>query len=403
MFKKIQNYRSDPIESLFDRLAADDNPAKIDLGIGVYRDDSGKVPVMQSVRRAEKQLFERDQSKSYLSPLGNTDYCKDIEKLILGAEHPILGDGRIVSAQTPGAGSALRAGAELVNSLNPESALWASQPIWGHQLEFFDKVGMKINSYRYYDQQNSTLDFDGMLQDLQAMRPNDLLLVHGCCHNPTGQDLNLQQWQQLADIVIKTGVLPFIDVAYQGFGEGIEEDVEGVRLFAEQVPQMLLTVSSSKSFGIYRERAGILSVIVSADDGTDIKSVRLKLRDTVRQLYFMAPDHGAALVHEILSTPELEQLWRKELDEIRHYIKAMRSSLRKALEAANPGFDAAFIEAQHGMFSCLPITEAEQKHIEEEHHIYMLPNARMNVAAMNDKQSAVLAEVLASVMAARQN
>lgn len=402
MFKQIQNYQSDPIESLFDRLAADDNPAKIDLGIGVYRDDSGKVPVMQAVRLAEKQLFEREQSKSYLSPLGNTAYCADIEKLTLGADHPILRDGRIVSAQTPGAGSALRAGAELVNNLNPDSALWASQPIWGHQLEFFDKVGMKINSYRYYDQQNSELDFDGMLEDLEGMRPNDLLLVHGCCHNPTGQDLNLQQWQKLADVVIKTGALPFIDVAYQGFGEGIEEDVEGLRLFAAQVPQMLLTVSSSKSFGIYRERAGILSVIVSADDGTDIKSVRLKLRDTVRQLYFMAPDHGAAVVHEILSTPELQQLWRKELDEIRNYIKTMRSSLRKALEAANPDFDAGFIESQHGMFSCLPITETEQKLMEQKYHIYMLPNARMNVAAMNDKQSAVLAEVFASIRAARQ-
>jgi aspartate aminotransferase len=402
LFNKIQNYKSDPIESLFDRLAADSDPAKIDLGIGVYRDDSGKVPVMQAVLRAEQQLIERGLPKSYLSPLGNAAYCEDIEKLALGADHPILIEKRIVSAQTPGAGSALRAGAELVNSLSPESALWASQPIWGHQLEFFDKVGMDIHSYRYYDQQNSVLDFDGMLEDLQGMRPDDLLLVHGCCHNPTGQDLNLQQWQQLADVVIQTGALPFLDVAYQGFGEGIEEDVAGIRLFAERVPQLLLTVSSSKSFGIYRERAGLLSVIVSADDGTDIQSVRLKLRDTVRQLYFMAPDHGAAVVHEILSTPELEKLWRKELDEIRLHINKMRKMLRQAIELANSDFDAEFIERQHGMFSCLPITEDEQKHIEQKYHIYMLPNARMNVAAMKDEQAAVLAEVFAKVRAARQ-
>ena len=403
MFKQIQNYKSDPIESLFDRLATDNNPAKIDLGIGVYRDDTGRVPVMQSVRRAEQQLFEKDLSKSYLSPLGNAAYCEDIEKLTLGLNHPILREGRIVSAQTPGAGSALRAGAELVYSLSPDSELWASQPVWGHQLEFFDKVGIKINRYRYYDQQNSVLDFNGMLEDLKGMRSGDIFLVHGCCHNPTGQDLNLQQWKALADMVNQTGALPFVDVAYQGFGEGIEEDVAGVRLFAESVPEMLLTVSSSKSFGIYRERAGILSVIVSLDDGTDLSSVRLKLRDTVRQLYFMAPDHGAAVVHEIMSTPELEQLWRQELDEVRIHITEMRRLLRLAIEKANPDFDAEFIERQHGMFSCLPITEEEQQLMEQKYHIYMLPNARMNVAAMNSKQSAILAKVFAEIRAARAN
>lgn len=401
MFNKIQNYKSDPIESLFDRLADDNDPNKIDLGIGVFRDETGQVPVMQAVHLAEQELLNRADSKSYISPLGNTAYCKDIEKLALGSEHPVLRDGRIISVQTPGAGSALRAGAEFVNQLNPESMLWASQPVWGHQLEFFEKVGMKIDRYRYYDQQNSLLDFDGMLEDLRGMQRNDLLLIHACCHNPTGEDLSLQQWQELADLVIHTGALPFVDVAYQGFGEGIEEDVAGLRLFAQRVPQMLLTVSSSKSFGIYRERAGLLSVIVSADDSTDIRSVRLKLRDTARQLYFMPPDHGAAVVHEIMSNPELEQLWRQELNQIRQHIIDMRSLLRQAIEAANPDFDASFIERQHGMFSCLPITANEQEFLENKYHIYMLPDARMNVAAMNSNQLSKLSEVFAEVRAAR--
>lgn len=401
MFNKIQNYKSDPIESLFDRLADDNDPNKIDLGIGVFRDETGQVPVMQAVHLAEQELLNRADSKSYISPLGNTAYCKDIEKLALGSEHPVLRDGRIISVQTPGAGSALRAGAEFVNQLNPESMLWASQPVWGHQLEFFEKVGMKIHRYRYYDQQNSLLDFDGMLEDLRGMQRNDLLLIHACCHNPTGEDLSLQQWQELADLVIHTGALPFVDVAYQGFGEGIEEDVAGLRLFAQRVPQMLLTVSSSKSFGIYRERAGLLSVIVSADDSTDIRSVRLKLRDTARQLYFMPPDHGAAVVHEIMSNPELEQLWRQELNQIRQHIIDMRSLLRQAIEAANPDFDASFIERQHGMFSCLPITANEQEFLENKYHIYMLPDARMNVAAMNSNQLSKLSEVFAEVRAAR--
>lgn len=401
MFNKIQNYKSDPIESLFDRLADDNDPNKIDLGIGVFRDETGQVPVMQAVHLAEQQLLNSAESKSYISPLGNTAYCRDIEKLALGSEHPVLREGRIISAQTPGAGSALRAGAEFVKQLNSESVLWASQPVWGHQLEFFDKVGMGVRRYRYYDQQKSVLDFEGMLEDLQDMQRNDLLLIHACCHNPTGEDLDLKQWQELADLVIQTEALPFVDVAYQGFGEGIEEDVAGLRLFAQQVPQMLLTVSSSKSFGIYRERAGLLSVIVSADDGTDIHGVRLKLRDTARQLYFMPPDHGAAIVHEIMSSTELEQLWRQQLNEIRQHIIDMRSLLRQAIESSNPDFDASFIERQHGMFSCLPITAEEQEFLENKYHIYMLPDARMNVAAMNSKQLSKLSEVFAEVRAAR--
>jgi len=400
MFKDFRDYANDPIEALFVRLAEDPSPDKIDLGIGVFRDDAGKVPVMQAVRKAEQQLVARDLPKSYMSPLGNPDYCRDLEKLALGADHPVLAEGRIISAQTPGAGSALRAAAELAHSLSPESVVWVSEPVWTHQLEFFEKAGMQIRSYRYYDQINAALDFAGMQEDLRAMKPDDLLLLHGCCHNPTGQDLDLAQWQVVADLVNETGAVPFIDVAYQGFGEGIDEDVAGLRLMAASASQMLLTVSSSKSFGIYRERAGLLSIIVSSD-AQSIESVRRKLRDTVRQLYFMAPDHGAAIVHEILSTPELESLWRAELNKIREHVVNMRKALRTTIEDTNPGFDAAFIENQHGMFSCLPVSEAEQLLIEQQFHIYMLPNARVNVAAMNAEQSAILDEAFAFVRAER--
>ena len=295
---------------------------------------------------------------------------------------------------------ALRAAAELVHSLNPGAVVWVSEPVWDHQLEFFEKAGMRLRTYRYYDQLDSVLQFEQMAEDLRAMRRNDLLLLHGCCHNPTGQDLDLRQWQVVADIVNDTGAVPFVDVAYQGFGEGIEEDVAGLRLIAANVPQMLLTVSSSKSFGIYRERAGLLSII-TPPGARDVDSVRRKLRDTVRQLYFMAPDHGAALVHQILSTPELEQLWREELQQIRTHVVGMRAAFRKTVEAENPGFDASFLTRQHGMFSCLPIDADEQRRLEEEFHIYMLPHARVNVAAMNAAQSGVLARAFALVRAER--
>ena len=400
MFRDFSNYHNDPIEAMFVRLAEDNHPDKIDLGIGVFRDESGKVPVMRAVREAEKRLFARDLPKSYLSPLGNRDYCRDIERLILGDDHPALAEHRIASAQTPGAGSALRAAAELVVDLVPDAAVWVSEPIWTHQVEFFRKAGMEIRHYRYYDQPNGVLDVGGMLEDLRGMRANDLLLLHGCCHNPTGQDLTMDAWQSVCDVVCETGAVPFVDVAYQGFGAGIEADVAGVRYMADNVPQMLLTVSSSKSFGIYRERAGLLSVIV--DDGAeDIGSVLRKLRDTARELYFMAPNHGAAIVHEILSTPELEQMWRDELDEVRRHVVAQRKALRKTIEATVPGFDASFIERQHGMFSCLPVSEEEQLEIERRFHIYMLPNARVNVAAMIGDQAKVLARAFATVLQQR--
>lgn len=400
MFSELKDHENDPIEAMFIRLAADQHPNKIDLGIGVFRDESGKVPVMRAVREAEQRLFARGLPKSYLSPLGNMDYCHRVERLLLGDRHPVLTDSRIVSAQTPGAGSALRVAGELVHGLCPDSTVWFSEPVWAHQTEFFTNAGLSSRYYRYYDQSHGKLDFDAMLEDLQDMKRDDLLLLHGCCHNPTGEDLTLEQWQQVAELVNKTGALPLVDVAYQGFGEGIDKDVEGLRLFARHVPQMLLAVSSSKSFGIYRERAGLLSIILAAD-AQDPGSVRARLRDTVRQLYFMAPNHGAAIVNEILSTPDLETLWRSELDEIRGHIVQMRKALRATLEAVVPGFDASFIERQHGMFSCLPISEAEQLQIEQQFHIYMLPNARVNVAAMNSGQSATLAEAVAAVLAAR--
>jgi aspartate aminotransferase len=401
MFRELEDYENDPIEGMFVRLAGDTDPGKIDLGIGVYRDEKGRVPVMESVRRAEQQLFARALPKSYMSPLGNQDYCRDIERLVLGATHDVIEDARIVSAQTPGAGSALRAGAELAHSLAPDAVVWASKPVWDHQLEFFEKAGIRVRGYRYYEPQSATLDIDGMLEDLRAMKPNDLLLLHGCCHNPTGQDLALDQWRSVCELVNSSGAVPFVDIAYQGFGEGIDEDVAGLKLMASSVPQMLLTVSSSKSFGIYRERAGLLSIIVEPG-ATNADSVRRKLRDTVRQLYFMAPDHGAAVVHEILSTPELEQLWRSELDHVRERVVEMRKSLRKTIEAENPGFDATFIEKQHGMFSCLPVTAEEQRRMEEDFHIYMLPNARVNVAAMLGDQAQTVAAAFARVRADRQ-
>ena len=390
MFRDLPLYEDDPIESMFVRLGADRSPERMDLGIGVFRDDSGEVPVFRAVLEAESRVVAREESKAYKGPLGNLDYCRVVEQLILGPEHPVLSTGSVVSTQSPGAGSALRVGAELVRSVSRESRVWVSDPVWPHQLEFFEQPGMKVMTYRYYDQFRSVLQFDEMLEDLKGMRRDDLLLLHGCCHNPTGQDLDLDQWQALTELVLEKGAIPFIDVAYQGFGLGIEEDVAGVRLMASQVPQMMLAVSSSKTFGIYRDRAGMLSVIVppAASVATN---VRRRIRDLARQLYFMPPDHGAAIVLEILSSPDLESLWRSELDGVRHEIVRKRAMIRKMMEAEIEGFDASYFEMQLGMFSCLPIGTDEQRLMEDLFHIYMLPNARVNVAAMKLSDARTLA------------
>ena len=390
MFRDLSPYEDDPIESMFVRLGADRSPERMDLGIGVFRDDSGEVPVFRAVREAESRVVAREESKAYKGPLGNLDYCRVVEQLILGPEHPVLSTGSVVSTQSPGAGSALRVGAELVRSVSRESRVWVSDPVWPHQLEFFEQPGMKVMTYRYYDQFRSVLQFDEMLEDLKGMRRDDLLLLHGCCHNPTGQDLDLDQWQALTELVLEKGAIPFIDVAYQGFGLGIEEDVAGVRLMASQMPQMMLAVSSSKTFGIYRDRAGMLSVIVppAANVATN---VRRRIRDLARQLYFMPPDHGAAIVLEILSSPDLESLWRSELDGVRHEIVRKRAMIRKMMEAEIEGFDASYFEMQLGMFSCLPIGTDEQRLMEDLFHIYMLPNARVNVAAMKLSDARTLA------------
>ena len=397
MFRDLSPYEDDDIEAMFVRLAADRSPARMDLGIGVYRDESGEVPVFGAVREAESRIVRRKESKSYIGPLGNLDYCRAVERLILGLEHPVLEQGVVVSAQTPGAGSALRVGAELARTLSRESRVWVSEPVWPHQLEFFEQAGMKVTTYRYYDRFGSAMQFDGMLEDLNGMRRDDLLLLHGCCHNPTGQDLDPDQWRAVAELASEKGAVPFVDVAYQGFGRGIEEDVAGVRLMAAQVPQMLLAVSSSKTFGIYRERAGMLSVVMSqgtgdaATKGDAATNLRRRLRDMARQLYFMPPNHGAAIVLEILSSPELEAVWRSELDAMRLAIVGKREMLRNMLEAEIEGFDASFIKGQLGMFSCLPINADEQRLMEDLFHIYMLPDARVNVAAMKSSDARTLA------------
>ncbi len=397
MFENLPAPFDDPIESLFQRIHDDTRVDTLDLGIGVYRDETGKVPLFAAVKEAEQRMLAASPHKGYLSPLGNMDYCRLMSGLVLGSEHVRLQGAGAVMAQTPGAGGALRIAAELIKQLRPGSRVWFSDPVWLHQMDFFRSAGLEIRRYRYYRVETGELQVDAMLGDLAEMRRDDILVLHGSCHNPTGEDPPLWLWEQLSALLFRIGAIPLVDLAYQGFGGGIEADVEGLRLMAARVPQMFLVVSSSKSFGIYRDRAGLLALL--HDNPRQAGTLKVLLRDLIRSSYFMPPDHGAQLIATILGTSELCKLWRDELDGVRRRIYSLRTLLRKEIELAVPGFDGAFLERQKGMFSCLPVSPVQQQRLESEFGLFMLPHARLNFAALAQKQAARVAQAFAAVRA----
>jgi len=399
MFENLPRPVDDPIEALFQRIHDDPRPDKLDLGIGVYRDEQGRVPLFAAVKAAEQRMLDAGMHKGYVGPLGNMAYCRQVSSLVLGQGHARLQGAGPVMAQTPGAGGALRVAAELIKQLRPGSRIWFSDPVWLHQLDFFRSAGLEIRQYRYYRIETGELQVEAMLEDLAAMRADDVLVLHGSCHNPTGEDLPLWLWERVAGLILQTGAIPLVDLAYQGFGDGIEADVEGLRRLAAAVPQMILAVSSSKSFGIYRDRAGLLALLHDQPGQADV--LRVLLRDRIRSNYFMPPDHGAQLIATILGDAGLNEMWRTEIDAVRMRIHALRRLLRVELEQAVPGFDAAFIERQKGMFSCLPLVQAEQQRLESEFGLFMLPHARLNFAALALSQAQRVARAFAATRDSR--
>lgn len=396
MFEQVTAPLEDATEAMFLRLAHDERPHKLDLGIGIYRSEDGAIPLMECVRQAERRLTTGSVHKGYLNPLGNAAYCEQVLPLALGEHHELLRSGTIVSAQTPGAGGALRVAAEMVMEIHPGSTAWFTDPVWPHQMDFFRGAGMPIKQFRYYDIESATRLDDQAIEDLKQMKPGDLLVLHGSCHNPTGEDPDLNLWQRLTQVVLETGAIPLIDLAYQGFGDGVEEDVAGLRLMAAQVPEMILAVSSSKSFGIYRDRAGLLAFCRQGKNPA-ATFLQHRLRDCIRRNYFMPPDHGAALIIDILSEPKLRAIWMQEINAIRERIVGLRQMFRQSMETRIPGFDGAFFERQKGMFSCLPIDAAQQQRLEDDYAIYMLPMARLNFAALAQSQADRVADAIAEI------
>ncbi len=400
MFERLDRVPDDPILGLMAAFRADLDPRKVDLGVGVYRNDRGETPVLEAVRQAERAVLQRQTSKTYVAPSGNAGFNQAIERLVLGGSHPALAAGRVRTIQSPGGCGALRLGAELIRLARPGATIHVSTPTWANHVPLLGGSGLQLARYPYYDAATGGVSFAAMLGALEQLPAASVVLLHGSCHNPSGADLSEGQWRELCAVLSRRELVPYVDLAYQGLGQGLEEDAYGVRLLASELPELLVAVSCSKNFGLYRERTGALTVIgpspAAADAGLS-QLVRI-----ARTLYSMPPDHGAAIVAELLGTPELEGAWQGELSAMRGRITGLRAQLVAQLRQACPERDFSFIERQRGMFSFLGVSSEQVRALRERHHVYLTEDSRMNIAGLRDENLAYFAAAVAQVVRGSQ-
>jgi aspartate aminotransferase len=396
MFENLKPVAIDPILGLMVAFKADNRAEKIDLGVGVYQDDRGRTPVMTSVKEAESRLMELETTKSYQGMAGDPDYNQRMMELLLGKDHSILSTGRVKSIQAPGGSGALRVGAEVIRRARPESKLWVGMPTWPNHIPLLGSAGFDIKQYPYYDVDARQVDTDKMMEALRQVPVGDLVLLHGCCHNPTGADLTNEQWDSIADLALERGFIPFIDTAYQGLGNGLDEDAYGMRMMAERLPEVIIASSCSKNFGLYRERTGSITFIAETSEQADI--VVSQAMSTARSIYSMPPAHGALLVSMVLGDPQLRSQWEAELEEVRLRIKSMRNLLCDSLENNAAGMDFSHIKRQNGMFSFLGITTPQLERLRTEFGIYIVSSTRINLAGVNSNNIEYLTQSLLTVL-----
>ena len=389
MLSNLQKQPEDKILGLMKKYREDPRPQKIDLGVGVYKDAEGKTPIFRAIKAAEKKLWEAEDTKSYVGLIGDPAYRDALAKLILG---DAVGPESIAGAATPGGTGAVRNCFELARMANPDVRVWVSDPTWPNHLSILKFMGLPTLSYRYFDSETRAVDFDGMIADLSEAKAGDLVLLHGCCHNPTGANLNLTQWQQVIDVLLKTGATPMVDIAYQGFGDGLDEDAAGIRLVARSVPELLVAASCSKNFGIYRERAGLAMAISQDAARRDIHEGALAHLN--RQNFSFPPDHGTRLVTMVLTDDELRADWMAELEDIRLGMLSLREQLASELQKASGSDRFGFIADHRGMFSRLGTTPDLVERLREEHAIYMVGDSRMNIAGLNKHTVPILAKAI---------
>ena len=399
MLERLERLQPDPILGLMAAFRADNDLHKVDLGVGVYRDDHGETPVLKAVRQAEQAVLGRQNTKSYVAAAGNPGFNQAMEQLVFGAAHPVLKGGRVRTIQAPGGCGALRLGAELIRIASPESVVHVSTPTWANHIPLMSGCGLKLERYPYFDSATGGVNFEAMRAALERLPARSVVLLHASCHNPTGADLSESQWRELLGLVKSRNLLPFIDMAYQGLGNGVAEDAFGIRLFCSELPEVTVAVSCSKNFGLYRERTGCLHVVTESTTTAD--AVLTQLVRIARSIYSMPPDHGAAIVHEILDNNTLRELWVDEVGTMRKRIQGLRRDVVQQLRKLCPQRDFSFIEAQHGMFSYLGITVEQVRELQSRHHVYMTDDSRINVAGLRRENLEYFARALAKVLTAR--
>ena len=397
IFAHIPPYPGDPILSLMEAFQQDPRSAKVSLSIGLYFDEQGRLPVLESVRQAAGVLAQQVGPCGYLPMEGMAPYRQLVQNLVFGANHEAVRSQRIATIQSLGGSGALKVGADFIKRYFPDAEVWLSDPTWENHLAIFEGAGLRTHSYPYYDPATGGLRFDAMLDALRAIPSGSVVLLHASCHNPTGVDLSRAQWQQLIPVIVERGLIPFVDMAYQGFGDGLDEDAWSVRALADAGAQAFVANSFSKNFSLYGERVGGLSVV--CNDAATAASVLGQLKATVRRNYSSPPTHGARLVHQVLQSPELSTQWANELTEMRGRIKDMRARLHAALHESfgeRRNFD--FLLTQRGMFSYTGITEPQVNRLRDEHGVYLIRSGRMCMSGLSQANVQYVADAITTVL-----
>ncbi len=393
MLETLKAQPQDKILQLIQMFKEDSRDTKIDLGVGVYKDATGLTPVMRAVKAAEKKLWEVETTKTYTALAGEAAYNAAMRQMILDSSVSV---SRLASVATPGGTGAIRQALELIKLASPQATVWLSNPTWPNHPSIIRYLGMKMAEYRYFDAATGAVDFAGVLEDLERVAEGDVVLLHGCCHNPTGANFTAAQWDQVIAVLQARKAVPFVDLAYQGFGDGLEEDAAATRKIAAAFPEVLIAASCSKNFGIYRERTGILIAI--APDAAMQPVTQGNLAFLNRQNYSFPPDHGARLVTMILEDAALTAEWKAELEEVRLNMLGLRQALADALRAETNSDRFEFVATHRGMFSRLGLTEAQVDVLRKDHGIYMVGDSRINIAGLNAKTVPILARAVASVL-----
>ncbi|MCC6001612.1 MAG: aspartate/tyrosine/aromatic aminotransferase [Pararhodobacter sp.] len=393
MFHSLPANKPDGILAVMQMFREDTRSDKVDLGVGVYRDDAGRTPVMRAVKAAEARLVAEQDTKGYVALTGDAAYNQAMAELILGGTVPA---DRIAASAATGGTGAVRMAMELIRIANPQAQIWISTPTWPNHTVLAAAAGLPANAYRYYDSINGVLDRQGMLDDLAQAKPGDVVLLHGCCHNPTGADPREQDWAEIAALIEARGLIPFVDIAYQGFGDGLDADAAGLRHLAARLPRVIIAASAAKNFGLYRERAGICLVTCPEEERAPVTDTLATIN---RSTVSFPPDHGARVVRTILTDPALRLDWQEELESMRLRVQGLRHALAEALRAETGSDRFGFLATQRGMFSVLDVSDDKVTTLREKAGVYIVPGGRMNMAGLTRESVPAVAAALARVLA----